>query len=414
LSVNLACVEQLWCGSVHICPVGHTESCTPVVHDLLCTSSARSYKAQSLVQYCSCCTWLTLRTLLTDTVSLFTRLPMTRSCTCIAAVKTSPRQPLGSRSASSMLVAGCPLTGSNWTRTRLSCSGLGQTAYLNSMVMVHLYNWAPILSQLATMCGCLEYNYISWSEPRPPCVRRQFGVLYWLRQLRRVRWSLDDESAAILVHAFVTSRVDYCNLLLAGAPKSVTDKLQQVMNAAARVVSGTKKYDHGLTHLLHSELHWLDVADRVTYKLGWRCTSACMARHRIICLSCVHRSLKLLNDSIFVPPAAIYSLFNGFSSIRTAVAPSLSLDQRHRTCSKTICVSRTCKLTVFVVHWRRVFLISTRHTERIRGAFCDDALYKLTFTLYYKPYLRFQMVPFSMTWLTSNPHFKVTIIFNVK
>jgi len=92
---------------------------------------------------------------------------------------------------------------------------------------------------------------------------------YWLRQLRRVRRSLDDESAAILVHAFVTSRVDYCNLLLlAGAPKSVTDKLQRVMNAAARVVSGTKKYDRGLTHLLHSELHWLDLADRVTYKLG--------------------------------------------------------------------------------------------------------------------------------------------------
>ena len=96
---------------------------------------------------------------------------------------------------------------------------------------------------------------------------RQFGVLlYWLRQLRRVLRSLDDESAVILVHAFVTSRVDYCNLLLVGASKSVTDKLQRVMNAAARVVSGTK-YDRGLTHLLHSELHWLAVADRVTYKL---------------------------------------------------------------------------------------------------------------------------------------------------
>ena len=47
----------------------------------------------------------------------------------------------------------------------------------------------------------------------------------------------------------------YCNLLLAGAPKSFTDKLQRVMDAAARVVSGTKKYDCGLTHLLHSELH---------------------------------------------------------------------------------------------------------------------------------------------------------------
>jgi len=40
------------------------------------------------------------------------------------------------------------------------------------------------------------------------------------------------------------------------------------MNAAARVVSGTKKYDRGLTHLVHSELHWLDVADRVAYRLG--------------------------------------------------------------------------------------------------------------------------------------------------
>ena len=113
--------------------------------------------------------------------------------------------------------------------------------------------------------------------------------------------------------------------------------------------------------------------------LEWQCTSACMTRHRIICLSCVHRSLKLPNDSIFVPPAAIYSLFHSFSSTHTAVAPSLSLD-RHGTCSKTICVSRTCKLTVFVAHWRRVFLISTRHIERIRGAFCDDALYKLIFT----------------------------------
>ena len=98
---------------------------------------------------------------------------------------------------------------------------------------------------------------------------------YWLRQLRRVRRFLDDESAA-MVHAFVTSRVDYCNLLLAGAPKSVTDKLQRATNAAARVVSGTKKYDRGLTHLLYSELHWLDVAHRVTYKLGVQVMYKCL------------------------------------------------------------------------------------------------------------------------------------------
>ena len=38
------------------------------------------------------------------------------------------------------------------------------------------------------------------------------------------------------------------------------------------------------------------------------------------------------------------------------------------------------QIDCFVVHWRRVFLISTRHIERIRGASCDNALYKLTFT----------------------------------
>ena len=90
---------------------------------------------------------------------------------------------------------------------------------------------------------------------------------YWLRQFRRVRRSLDSESAATLVHAFVTSRVDQCNAVLAGATKSVADTLHRVMNAVACVVNDTRKFDHGLTQILHDDLHWLDVADRVTYKL---------------------------------------------------------------------------------------------------------------------------------------------------
>jgi len=73
---------------------------------------------------------------------------------------------------------------------------------------------------------------------------------------------------ACLVHAFVTSRIDYCNAVYAGTPKKV-DKLQRVLNAAARVVSDTRKSDRGLTSLLHDELHWLDVPERVTYK--YRC-----------------------------------------------------------------------------------------------------------------------------------------------
>ena len=48
----------------------------------------------------------------------------------------------------------------------------------------------------------------------------------------------------------------------------VTDTLQRVMNAAARAVSNTRKSDHGLTRILHKNIHWLDVADRVRYKFG--------------------------------------------------------------------------------------------------------------------------------------------------
>ena len=48
---------------------------------------------------------------------------------------------------------------------------------------------------------------------------------YHLRQLRRIRRSLDADSAATLVHAFVTSRVDYGSAILAAAPKTITDRL---------------------------------------------------------------------------------------------------------------------------------------------------------------------------------------------
>jgi len=92
---------------------------------------------------------------------------------------------------------------------------------------------------------------------------------WWVIKARQicVSRSLDGEFTNILVHAFVRARVDYCNMVFAGAPRSVTDRLQRLLNAAARLVNGTRKYDRGLAKLLHADLHWLDVANRVKYKL---------------------------------------------------------------------------------------------------------------------------------------------------
>jgi len=56
--------------------------------------------------------------------------------------------------------------------------------------------------------------------------------------------------------------------VLAGSPQYITDTFQHVLNAAARLVSGTRKFDQGLSCLLHDELHWLSVPERVQYKLA--------------------------------------------------------------------------------------------------------------------------------------------------
>jgi len=40
-----------------------------------------------------------------------------------------------------------------------------------------------------------------------------------------------------------------------------TDTLQRVLNAAARLVTNTDKYDRGLSSLLHDQLHWLNVPE---------------------------------------------------------------------------------------------------------------------------------------------------------
>ena len=40
-----------------------------------------------------------------------------------------------------------------------------------------------------------------------------------------------------------------------------------MLYAAARLVSSTRKFDRGLSRLLHVDLHWLDVPERVQYKL---------------------------------------------------------------------------------------------------------------------------------------------------
>jgi len=67
---------------------------------------------------------------------------------------------------------------------------------------------------------------------------------YQLQQLRSVARSLSAEAVKTVVHAFISSRLDYCNSLLTGVNEGLLRRLQSVQNAAARLVTVTWRCEH--------------------------------------------------------------------------------------------------------------------------------------------------------------------------
>ena len=76
-----------------------------------------------------------------------------------------------------------------------------------------------------------------------------------LYNISLIKAFLDRPSRERIIHAFVTSKLDYGNALLYGYPASLLQRLQRVQNSAARILSGQSKYDH-ITPTLR-KLHWL-------------------------------------------------------------------------------------------------------------------------------------------------------------
>ena len=91
------------------------------------------------------------------------------------------------------------------------------------------------------------------------------SVRYQLRNIGFIRKYLSRSATEKIVHALISSRLDFGNVLLYKLPQNQLSRLQKLQNAAARIVSLTPKRSH-ITPILQS-LHWLPVKDRIVFKI---------------------------------------------------------------------------------------------------------------------------------------------------
>ncbi len=141
-------------------------------------------------------------------------------------------------------------------------------------------------------------------------------AFFHLRNIAQLWNMLTVSDAEKLVHAFMTSRLDYCNALLGGCPASSINKLQIVQNAAARVLTRSRKYDH-ITLILQS-LRCLPIKSRISYKillLNYKAPNDLAPAYLTNLLSRYNptRSLRSQNSGLLVVPRIAKSTKGGIT-----------------------------------------------------------------------------------------------------
>ncbi len=120
------------------------------------------------------------------------------------------------------------------------------------------------------------------------------SVRYQLRNVGLIRKYLTRPATEKIVHALISSRLDFGNGLLFHLPQTQLSKLQKLQNAAARIVTLTRKHTH-ITPVLKS-LHWLPVESRITLKL------------LLLIFHCINGSAPIYNISLVKAYTPVRSL----------------------------------------------------------------------------------------------------------
>ena len=91
------------------------------------------------------------------------------------------------------------------------------------------------------------------------------SAFYHLRNIARIRKFISLKTTETLVHAFVNSKLDYCNSPAYGLPKYLLQMLQYVQDAAACLITGIRKHDH--MHITPILMDLLPVNERIQFKI---------------------------------------------------------------------------------------------------------------------------------------------------
>ena len=88
---------------------------------------------------------------------------------------------------------------------------------------------------------------------------------FHLRGIEIIRNLLTFDTTAQLIHALITSRLDFCDSILYSLPDKKIERLQRIQNQAARMLKRIPSRNH-ITPVLR-ELHWLRIYDRISFKI---------------------------------------------------------------------------------------------------------------------------------------------------
>jgi hypothetical protein len=202
-------------------------------------------------------------------------------------------------------------------------------------INVHIGEKSISPSDSARNIGVIMDKYMNMKEHvMSTCKAAHFHLF----KISRIRQYLTREACEKLIHAFVSSKLDYGNALLYGIPENLRRKLQRVQNTAARLVCRLPRSCH-ITPVLR-DLNWLPVKSRIMFKIlliAYKALNGLAPEYisELLQLHIPSRNLRSSSQYLLVEPRSHLSTYGdrAFSKVAPKLWNSLPI---HIRCARSV------------------------------------------------------------------------------